>query len=370
MTSKAAQLGTSSGFAAASRPASTRRQLLSNLTGEEEASDHASSSSIPLDQLALNPFNPREELTDIQEMADSLLQDGQLVIAGVVTRAAFLKTFLEIDPKKCEEVGDARFVVIDGNRRLAGARLAGTESLRCEINDELVASAADALKNSLLFAIHSKQLRPLEEARALGQLLEVYGSQRALATSLSKSHVWVSQRLALLQLTPELQMAVDAGELSVEDARKIGRLPQEEQPAAAAEAAAARQARKADPGTRVGRRASGAAPGTGEPGGGGNAVSTPPADSPEPHAAAPGGLGEQGDTTQDTSLQPAADSGTTTPAGVAFGAPPSGGGNAVSTPPADAREIIDWSDLSALASAIRQHLSSTELGQLLRLLAK
>ena len=218
MTTKAARLGNSAGFTAAARSAGTRRALLGELTGDESP-DHARPIFLPLDHLAHNPFNPREKLTDIQEMADSLLQDGQLAVAGAVTRAAFLATY----PGCEEELGDARFIVIDGNRRLAGARLAGIESLRCEINDDLVASADAALKNSLLFAIHNKQLSPLEEARALGSLLEAYKSQRALATSLSKSHVWVSQRLALLGLTPGLQTAVNAGEVPVEDARQIGR---------------------------------------------------------------------------------------------------------------------------------------------------
>ncbi|WP_443333053.1 hypothetical protein [Streptomyces sp. AA0539] len=45
----------------------------------------------------------------------------------------------------------------------------------------------------------------------------------------------MSQRLALLELTPEAQGKVETGELKVEPTRRIGRLPKEQQAAAAAE---------------------------------------------------------------------------------------------------------------------------------------
>ncbi|WP_232791240.1 hypothetical protein [Streptomyces kanasensis] len=44
-----------------------------------------------------------------------------------------------------------------------------------------------------------------------------------------KTPAWVSQRLALLDLTPELQKEVESGNLKVEPARRIGRLPKEKQ---------------------------------------------------------------------------------------------------------------------------------------------
>jgi ParB family transcriptional regulator, chromosome partitioning protein len=412
-TSKAALLGESASFAAAATRLHSERGRLIEGIGPRAEEGATPPRIAQLADLALNPENPRETLTEIQEMADSLLENGQLQVATVITRAAFVAKH----PGREDDLGEARWVVLDGNRRLAGARQAGLDELRIDVRDDL---ADDLLTNAFVANIQHESFSPLEEARGLAKLVEEHGGLRAVARKISKSHVWVSQRLALLQLTPELQTAVDAGQLPVEDARKIGRLSQEEQAAAAAEAAAARQARKADPRTRAGRRAGGAAPDTGEPGG--NAVSTPPADgrSPEPRAEVPGG---PGDTTPagDTSPSPAVGSGTTTEAGVAAGASPGGNGvstapadgaapeahtavpggpgdttsagdtsppagpasqasrgsgagirtrsgNAVSTPSADVSEVVDWSDLPALASAIRQHLSDDELGRLLGLL--
>jgi ParB family chromosome partitioning protein len=56
-------------------------------------------------------------------------------------------------------------------------------------------------------------------------------SQRELARRLGKSHVYVAQRLILLNLVPELRTAVDDGELKIELAREFGELSQTEQQA-------------------------------------------------------------------------------------------------------------------------------------------
>src|SRR5690606_33084852 len=101
-----------------------------------------------------------------------------------------------------------------------------------------------------------------------------YGSQRQVARRIGKSHVWVGQRLALLDLKPELQDELKTGDLTVEDARRIGKLPQEEQTEAAQTAKASRKTGVPRP------RGKAAAAGTeSAERQGGNAV-TPPADGP------------------------------------------------------------------------------------------
>ncbi|MGW1736723.1 hypothetical protein [Streptomyces sp. NPDC001999] len=74
--------------------------------------------------------------------------------------------------------------------------------------------------------------------------MDVHGSQRAVARSLGKSSPWVTQRIALLKLTPELQEAVKNKCLPVEVGRNVGQLPAQQQQLAAAEALTARAERK------------------------------------------------------------------------------------------------------------------------------
>ncbi|MET9914456.1 ParB/RepB/Spo0J family partition protein [Streptomyces sp. NPDC006476] len=188
--------------------------------------------SVTLEALAPNPFNPREELTDIEETAESLRAKGQIQPVTVARRAAFLVAH----PGQEEALGEAEYVVIDGNRRLAAAALAGLESLRIDVNDDLAVSAEDILESALIANIHRVDVPPLDQARAIRDLLSKHGSQGQVAKRLGKTAAWVSQRLALLELTPELQEKVEAGELKVEPARRIGRMPKEQQAEAAEEA--------------------------------------------------------------------------------------------------------------------------------------
>ncbi|MEU0633383.1 ParB/RepB/Spo0J family partition protein [Streptomyces sp. NPDC005989] len=191
--------------------------------------------SVRLEELAHNPFNPRDEYTGIEETAESLRGRGQIQPVTVARRAAFLKAH----PDQEEQIGAAEYVVIDGNRRLKAAAQAGVAELRIDVNDELAASAADILESALIANVHRVDVPPLDQAKAIKQLVDVHGSQGRVAKRLGKTPAWVSQRLALLELTPDLQDAVEAGELKVEPARRIGRLPKEDQASAAEEAMAA-----------------------------------------------------------------------------------------------------------------------------------
>ncbi|GAA4158018.1 ParB/RepB/Spo0J family partition protein [Actinomadura keratinilytica] len=270
--SKADQLGDSPSFAAATRTRSMRGKLISTATGEAAPAAAAPPQegpprTIPIGDLAHNPFNPRNDVGEIQETADSLLSRGQIQPITVVTR----KTFLQAHPGSEDAIGSAAYVVLDGNRRLAAARLAGLDELRADVNDALAGSSEDMLESALIANLHREDLTPLEEARTLARLVEVHGSQRQVARRIGKSNVWVSQRLALLELTPELQEELKSGDLTVEDARKIGKLPKEEQAGAAQDAKAARQARV--PRQREKPRPADEGPASGAEGV--NAVSTP-----------------------------------------------------------------------------------------------
>jgi ParB family chromosome partitioning protein len=181
---------------------------------------------VELKLLAGNPFNPRDELTEIEETAESLRAKGQIQPVTVARRAAFLNAH----PGREDQIGEeAEYVVIDGNRRLAAAALAGLTELRIDVNDDLAASAADLLESALIANIHRVDVPPIDQAKAIQELVQVHGSQGQVAKRLGKTPAWVSQRLALLELTPELQEKVETGELKVEPARRIGRLPKEQQ---------------------------------------------------------------------------------------------------------------------------------------------
>ncbi|MFD6113969.1 ParB/RepB/Spo0J family partition protein [Streptomyces yangpuensis] len=268
--SKADMLGDSPTFNAVAQPMSSRAASFARFAGQDgPAPDPTAAPTgtlrVPLDALAHNPYNPREELKSVDDLADSLTSRGVIQPLAVVTRQAFLAAH----PGHEDRIGQATYVVVDGNRRLAASNLAGLDDLPIHVDDSLAQDADTLLETALTAAVQHENLDPLEEAKALQRLVHVHGSQRAVARALGKSSPWVTQRIALLKLTPELQDAVEDRSLPVEIARNIGQLPAQQQQSAAQEALAKRADAKRRKQTLRGA----------------NAVSTPHAASGEPEPA-------------------------------------------------------------------------------------
>ncbi|WP_267882707.1 ParB/RepB/Spo0J family partition protein [Streptomyces sp. NRRL S-813] len=128
-----------------------------------------------MQQLVRNPYNPRVEVKAIEDMADSLTGRGIIQPLTVVTRQAFLQAH----PGQERALGNAEYVVVDGNRRLAGAELAGLDDVPVHIDDSFAQDADTLLETALTAAVQHEDLEPLDEAKALERLVQVHGSQRA-----------------------------------------------------------------------------------------------------------------------------------------------------------------------------------------------
>lgn len=256
--SKADALGGSATFEAVAQPMSSRAASFAAFAGQagtQPSSPTAAPSEtprVPIDRLAHNPYNPRATLAAIEEMADSLTGKGIIQPLTVVTRDAFLTAH----PEHASDLATADYVVVDGNRRLAGAKLAGLDDLPIHVDDSLAQDADTLLETALTAAVQHEDLEPLDEARALQRLVEVHGSQRAVARSLGKSSGWVTQRLALLNLTPELKQAVSEKAVPLDVARTVGQLPEQQQHRAAEQALEQRAAKKRERTTKAKQPAS------------------------------------------------------------------------------------------------------------------
>lgn len=181
----------------------------------------------PLPDVAHNPHNPREGYNDdaTRELAASMESLGQLQPATVVSRDVFLAHY----PDDGERIGVARWVVIMGNRRLAAAHLAGLDELAITVADHLGGTDPKLTEALLVENLHREALPPLLEARELQALVDLHGSNTAVAKRIGKTDAWVSQRLGLRKLAPEAARALQAGELSFREARTLASKPAEAQ---------------------------------------------------------------------------------------------------------------------------------------------
>ncbi|MDQ0808657.1 ParB family chromosome partitioning protein [Streptomyces sp. B3I7] len=220
--SKADQLGAGR-FGGGVRPVSSRRQAVAAATGVP-TDGIAPPTELPLHRISVNPDNPRSSLGDLTDLAGSLKTHGQKQAITVMNRDAYVKA----NPQRETDLEpDTTHVVIDGSSRLAAAREAGLATLKVMVSDDQGATSEELLESALVANIHRQDLDELDEARALERLLAIHGSQRALARRLHRSQGWVSQRLALLNLTPELQARIGAEPIDM--LRAVGNRPAAEQ---------------------------------------------------------------------------------------------------------------------------------------------
>ncbi|MGW4359500.1 ParB/RepB/Spo0J family partition protein [Streptomyces californicus] len=183
---------------------------------------------LAVDVISLNPDNPREELGDLTDLGASLRDHGQKTAISIMSRFAYL----EGNPERKNDLEEGtKYVVIDGNTRLAAAREAGLTEIKVMLDDDLGSNPDEILESAFVANVHRQDLDPLDEAKVLQRLLGIHKTQDALAARLHRSQGWISQRLALLSLTPELKEKLQSGEEPAALLRRVGKKRPEEQEA-------------------------------------------------------------------------------------------------------------------------------------------
>ncbi|MFV9460302.1 ParB/RepB/Spo0J family partition protein [Rhodococcus sp. NM-2] len=183
----------------------------------------ATPTSVPLSELAPNPRNPRDDLGDLADLVS--ITGTQLQPALVVTRSAYLRLY----PEDETEIGLARWIVINGCRRLAAAANFGRPDLDIVVKDEVAADRITLLAAAVIENVGRRDFDVIEEAKAVELMVVECGTVEKAALKLNKSKGWISQRRALLKLAPELQTAIRTGELAIRTARSLAQVPQAEQ---------------------------------------------------------------------------------------------------------------------------------------------
>ncbi|MFI9846741.1 ParB/RepB/Spo0J family partition protein [Nonomuraea sp. NPDC051941] len=178
--------------------------------------------------MADNPGNPRDALRDLEGLAATIKESGILQDLVIVPRENWLAAHPDHDkPINEGGIGDKPFVILIGHRRRHAGELAGLDEAPVKVREDV---AAASRRNALIENVQRDDLSPLEEANAIRDLMaEENLSQGKAAALLGKSGAWVSFRLALLGLRPELQQALIKGDLKLEDARRLGRLRHDQQ---------------------------------------------------------------------------------------------------------------------------------------------
>lgn len=158
---------------------------------------------IKIDSIETNPDQPRTRFDQ----------------AALQELAASIKNYGVIQPILVTELGDGKYELIAGERRMRASMLAGLSTIPCIVKSF---SESDRAEIALIENLQREDLNPVEEAKAYRALMDKSGmTQEELANKLGKSRPAIANSLRLLTLSPNVLELVEAGRLSAGHARTL-----------------------------------------------------------------------------------------------------------------------------------------------------
>ncbi len=164
---------------------------------------------IPVNHIRPNPHQPRSEFKEeaLEELASSIKEHGL------------------IQPITVRYLGERRFELISGERRLRATKMAGISEIPAyirEANDEQIIAFA------LIENIQREQLNPIEISLGYQRLIDECGyTQGEVASKVGKNRTTVTNMLRLLQLPDFIQAALRDESISTGHARALINLKSE-----------------------------------------------------------------------------------------------------------------------------------------------
>lgn len=154
---------------------------------------------IPLDKLNAHPDNPRKEIGDVSELAESIKAKGVLQNLTVVPYYS----------KVQKRVIDGLYTVLIGHRRAEAARLAGLKEVPCTIVEM---SYEDQLATMLVENMQRSDLTIYEEAKGFQMMLNLGKTIQDVSAMSGFSEATVRRRVKLAELDEKkFKKAVERG---------------------------------------------------------------------------------------------------------------------------------------------------------------
>lgn len=158
---------------------------------------------VPVDNIRPNPHQPRKEFNEerLRELAQSIEEHGL------------------IQPITVRYIGEKRFELISGERRLRASKLAGIDKLPAYIRE---VSDDDVISYALIENIQREDLNPIEVAMGYQRLIEEADfTQAKVAEQVGKNRSTVANMLRLLNLPPFIQAALRDESITMGHARAL-----------------------------------------------------------------------------------------------------------------------------------------------------
>ena len=158
---------------------------------------------IPLDQISVNPKQPRRDF-DEQALAEL---------------SASIRMHDIIQPVTVSRLPDGKYRLVAGERRFRAAKTAGLVDIPAYIRQ---ANDMELLELALLENLQRENLNAIEIALSYKRLMEeLEHTQEQVAERMGKERSTITNYLRLLKLPPDIQVAVRNGSLTMGHARAL-----------------------------------------------------------------------------------------------------------------------------------------------------
>lgn len=185
---------------------------------------------LPVDRLYPHPDNPRKDLGDLTELADSIKANGILQNLTVVPgHRAALEEYVKManaegmtkevakqlykDDPSVGDVSDG-YTVIIGHRRLAAAKLAGVAEVPCVIAE---LDQKQQIHTMLTENMQRNDLTVYEQAFGFQMMLDLGGTVESVAKDSGFSQKTVRRRLKMAELDPKKLKEVSTRQIALSD---------------------------------------------------------------------------------------------------------------------------------------------------------
>ncbi len=174
-------------------------------------SDEKHLRELPVELIQRGKYQPRRDMDPValEELAESIRQQG--VMQPIVVRP----------------VSESHYEIIAGERRWRASQIAGLDRVPAIIRD--VPDEA-AIAMSLIENIQRENLNSMEEAIALQRLQDEFElTQAQVAEAVGKSRSTVTNLLRLINLSHEVKLMLEHGDLEMGHGRAMLSLPEDQQ---------------------------------------------------------------------------------------------------------------------------------------------
>lgn len=178
--------------------------------GRAPRPDMGSVNPIRIEQIEVNPFQPRTEFEAValEELAESIRVQGL------------------IQPITVRRMSDHAYQLISGERRLRASKLAGLTEIPAYVR---TANDQQMLEMALIENIQRENLNAIEVALSFQRMIDECNlKQEELGDRVSKNRSTITNYLRLLRLPPSIQASIRDNQISMGHARALINVPQVE----------------------------------------------------------------------------------------------------------------------------------------------